>query len=79
MPVRLCRASQAVIRGVSLRLEDSRAEHCPNGPSSQSVAVSAERRITRSRLMHGKHILAILSRLTSFHERENHLSGSDKK
>lgn len=29
--------------------------------------------------MHGKHILAIPSRLTSFHEREDHLSGSDEK
>lgn len=58
MPVRLCRTSQAVNRVVSLRLEVSRAEHCPNDPSSQSVAVSAEHRSTKKPSMHGKHILA---------------------
>lgn len=75
--LRLCRTSQAVNRVVSLRLEVSRAERCPNDPSSQSVAVSAEHRSTKKPSMHGKHILALLSRLTS-HERENNLSGSDE-
>lgn len=77
MPVRLCRTSQAVDSVVSLRLEVSRAEHSPNDPSFQSVAVSAEHRSTKKASMHGKHIVALLSRLTS-HEREKHLSGSDE-
>lgn len=76
-PVRLCRASQAVNRVVSLRLECSRAEHCPGAPSSQSDAVHAEHRSTKKPTMHGKHILALLSRLTS-PERENRLLGFDE-
>lgn len=61
MPVRLCRTSQAVNRVVSLRLEVSRAEHCPNDPSSQSVAVSAEHRSTKKPSMHGIIVISVRS------------------
>lgn len=61
MPVRLCRTSQAVKRVVSLRLEVSRAERCPNDPSSQRVALTAEHRSTKKPSMHVSRILPFSS------------------